>query len=350
MASRPLKAHPKRRETKTRVRSAPKGSPKKGRIPPPPPPPPIHSSQHIAYDRLLPLIRDLPDFKWPPTMMAGPDQRNRSLRCDYHRDHGHETNHCQSLKFLMEKLILAEHLRRYIREPTRRVATAPTADRVVVDIEHASGPRPAINFILGGQADSQYQSKKQRRKMLRATSVRARVNTISTRENTIAAQLVDGPISFPPINLTRVITPHYDALVLTMCINSFDVHRVLVDPGSAADLLHFPAFKQMRVPLDHLNSTGRVLSGFNGATTLTVGDIAFLVRAGSVTQQVLFSVVEDLGPYNAIMVRAWLHAMKAVPSTYHQTISYLTASKQVDLQGSQLATRQCYQLSMQGRE
>ena len=205
---------------------------------------------------------------------------------------------------------------------------------VVVDIEHALGPRPAINFILGGPTDSQYHSKKQKRKMLWAASVRARVNTVSARENITAVQPVDGSISFSPINLTLVITPHYDALVLNICINSFDVHRVLVDPGSAADLLHLPAFKKMRVPLDHFSFTGRVLSGFDGATTLTVGDIAFLVRAGPITQQVLFSVVEDLGPYNVILGRAWLHAMKAVPSTYHQIISYLTASGQVDLQGS----------------
>ena len=142
--------------------------------------------------------------------------------------------------------------------------------------------------------------------MLWTASVRARVNTVSTQENTTAAQSIDGPISFPPINPTRVITPHYDALVLTVCINSFDVHRVLVDPDSAVDLLHFPAFKQMRGQVDHLSSAGRVLSGFNGATTLIVGDITFPVRAGPVTQQVLFSVVEDLGPYNAILGRAWL--------------------------------------------
>ena len=98
-----------------------------------------------------------------------------------------------------------------------------------------------------------------------------------------------------------------------MCINSFDVHRVLVDPGSATDLLHLPTFKKMRVPLDHLSAVGRVLSRFNGATTLTVVDIAFPIRAGPVTQQVLFSVVEDLGPYNAILGWAWLHAMKVVP-------------------------------------
>ena len=77
--------------------------------------------------------------------------------------------------------------------------------------------------------------------MLREALVRARINTISTPKSGATIHSIDGPISFPPINPTRVITPHYDALVLTLCINNFDVHKVLVDPGSAADLLHLPA-------------------------------------------------------------------------------------------------------------
>ena len=60
----------------------------------------------------------------------------------------------------------------------------------------------------------------------------------------------------------------------------------------------------MKVPLDKLSSAGRVLSRFNGATTLTVGDIALPVKAGLVTRQVLFSMIKDLGPYNAIVSRA----------------------------------------------
>ena len=71
------------------------------------------------------------------------------------------------------------------------------------------------------------------------------------------------------------------------------MHIVLVDPGSATDLLHLPAFKQMKVSLAHLSLASRILFGFNGATTLTVGEIVLSVKAGSVTQQVLFSVVED---------------------------------------------------------
>ena len=72
---------------------------------------------------------------------------------------------------------------------------------------------------------------------------------------------------------------------------------------------------------------------------MTMGDITLPVIVGPVFQQVLFSVVEDLGQYNAIVGRAWLHAMKVVPSTYHQMISYLTSAGQVDLLSIQLAAQ-----------
>ena len=73
--------------------------------------------------------------------------------------------------------------------------------------------------------------------MLCAATVRARVNTIHVPASSKAVQPIDNLISFPPINPSRVITPHHDALVLTLIINDFDVHRVLVDLGSAVDLL-----------------------------------------------------------------------------------------------------------------
>ena len=140
--------------------------------------------------------------------------------------------------------------------------------------------------------------------------------------------------------------PLYGAQVLTLCINGFDVHRVLVDPGSAVNLLQLPVFKQMKLSLGVVNSAERILSSFNGATTVTLGDVALLVKAGLVTQQVLFSIIEYMGPNNFIMWPAWLHSMKAIPSTYHQMVSYLTNIGQVDLLSNQLAAQQCYQLSI----
>ena len=50
--------------------------------------------------------------------------------------------------------------------------------------------------------------------------------------------------------------PHYDALVHSLCINGFDVYRVLIDPGSSADYLQLSAFKQMNISLGVVNLVG----------------------------------------------------------------------------------------------
>ena len=170
--------------------------------------------------------------------------------------------------------------------------------------------------------DDLYQSKRQQKKFIRVALVKARVNVVHI-ESSQEAKPIDDPISFALINLNRVIVPHYDALVLTLFINGFFfVHRVLVDPGSAADLLQLPAFTQMKISPNMLNLVGKILSGFYGATTTTLGDVTLPVKARPVTQRVLFSVVEDLGPYNAIVGQTWLYSMKAMPPTYHQMVSY----------------------------
>ena len=180
---------------------------------------------------------------------------------------------------MVEKFIRAGHLRRYILETVRGAEAAPTVERITASAKLPPEPRPTINYILGGPVDNQYKSKCQKKRMLRAAIVRARVNTIHVPDNNRAVQQIDGLISFPPINTFRFITPHHDALVLTLCINDFDVHRVLVDPGSAADLSQLPAFRHMKISFNRLSSAGRILSDFNGATTVTMGDIALPVKA-----------------------------------------------------------------------
>ena len=196
---------------------------------------------------MLPLIRDLPDFKWLAPIQTNPSQRNPSVRCDYHRDHGHETNRCRSLKFLVERLIKAGHLRRYVREVDRVAESGLQANRIIVGVAIPPESRPVINYILGGPSDDQYQSKHQQKKLLRAATAKARVNAIHIGGSCEETKPIDGPISFPLVNPNRVIVPHYDALVLTLCISGFEVHRVLVDPGSVVDLLQLPVFNQMKL-------------------------------------------------------------------------------------------------------
>ena len=127
------------------------------------------------------------------------------------------------------------------------------------------------------------------------------MNVVHTKRFQGEFEPIDGPISFHLVNPNRVIVPHYNALVLTLCVNGFDVHRVLVDLGNAANLLQLPTFTRMKLSSNMLNSAGRILFGSNGATTTTLGDVTLPVKSGRITQRVLFLIVEDLGPYNAIV-------------------------------------------------
>ena len=111
----------------------------------------------------------------------------------------------------------------------------------------------------------------------------ARVNAIHTRGSREETESINGLTSFPPVKPNKVIVPHYDALVLTLCISGFYIHRVLVDPGSTIDLLQLPAFNQMKFSSGMLNSIERILFGFNGTTNTTLGDVTLLVQAGPIT-------------------------------------------------------------------
>ena len=147
----------------------------------------------------------------------------------------------------MERLIKAGHLRRYIREADRGEESAPTVDRTTVGVPAPFKSTSTINYILGGSLDDQYQLKCQHKKVLRAATVKARVNIVHARGSQEEIKPIDDPISFPLINPNMIIVPHHDALVLTLCINYFYVNKVLVDPCSTAYLLQLPAFNRMKL-------------------------------------------------------------------------------------------------------
>ena len=115
--------------------------------------------------------------------------------------------------------------------------SAPTVDTIIAGAAAPSESKPTINYILGGPFGDQCQSKRQQKKLLRVATIKARVNVVHIKGSWEETKQVDGLISFPLINPNRVIVPYYDALVLTICIIGFDVHKVLVDPSCAIDLL-----------------------------------------------------------------------------------------------------------------
>ncbi|RVX05774.1 hypothetical protein CK203_023922 [Vitis vinifera] len=73
----------------------------------------------VSYEKLLPMIPELSDFRWPGPIKADPAKRDDIKTCAYHKEHGHTTEQCRSLHYLVERLIRVGHLKQYIRSEAK---------------------------------------------------------------------------------------------------------------------------------------------------------------------------------------------------------------------------------------
>ena len=92
---------------------------------------------------------------------------------------------------------------------------------------------------------------------------------------------IDNPvIRFSEEDAWRLHHPHDDALVVSLQVGDYNMHRVLVDNGSSADILYYPAFQQIRIDREQLIPTNDPLVGFGGTWVFPLGAITLSVTAG----------------------------------------------------------------------
>ena len=119
-------------------------------------------------------------------------------------------------------------------------------------------------------------------------------------------------ITFTDADAERVDHPHEDAIVITLLIADYTTKRVLVDNGSLADILYYPAFQQMRLGRDQLRPINSPLVGFSGMKVQHVGIITLPVVVGAYPQQVAkdvnFLVIDCSSSYNAIIGKPTLNS------------------------------------------
>ena len=137
------------------------------------------------------------------------------------------------------------------------------------------------------------------------------------------------------------IQPHDDALVIILRIGGYDVKRVMVDQGSAAEIMYPDLFKGLNLRTEDLTPYNSPLVSFEGKVIIPKGQIRLPVQAGVKTVEVDFIVVDAYSPYTAIIARPWLHTLGAVSSTLHQKIKYPSGGKVEEILGDQTMARQC---------
>ncbi|GFY80993.1 hypothetical protein Acr_01g0008020 [Actinidia rufa] len=132
--------------------------------------------------------------KWPGKIKTDPQKRNRNKYCEFHRDHGHNTEDCFQLREQIADLIKRGGCSTSSRKKHARSAFRSVEEEVY----NLSSP------CVGDQP----------------------------------------PITFGSDDLRGLHLPHDDALVISTVIANFNVQRILIDSGSSADILFISAFRK----------------------------------------------------------------------------------------------------------
>lgn len=140
--------------------------------------------------------------------------------------------------------------------------------------------------------------------------------------------------------------PHTDALVVKIKIGSTNVHRVLVDNGSAANILSYDAYIKMGFLDKDMSTTLSVLYDFSGAPIDVKGSIRLPVTLGegplSTTQIAEWLIVNQYSAFNAVVDHPILRDMRIVTSIYHLSMKFPTPGGVGCVKGCQYDSRDCY--------
>ena len=116
-------------------------------------------------------------------------------------------------------------------------------------------------------------------------------------------------------------------MVVTVRIKGFNVHRVMVDKGSRAEIMYPNLFIGLRLKKKDLESYRALLIRFDRKMVIPKGRIKLPVQVEQEEVLVDFIVVDTYSPCTVILARPWLHTLGAVSSTLHQKVKFPTKGR-----------------------
>ncbi|KAE8678980.1 hypothetical protein F3Y22_tig00111402pilonHSYRG00591 [Hibiscus syriacus] len=113
------------------------------------------------------------------------------------------------------------------------------------------------------------------------------------------------------------------ALNITTHCHGHVLPGVLIDNGSALNLM--PLVTLQRMPLDqsHMKSYQNVVRAFDGTQKEVLGKMEIPLLIGPVVYNIDFVVMDIHPTYNCLLGRPWIHSAGAVPSSLHQKLKFV---------------------------
>jgi hypothetical protein len=139
------------------------------------------------------------------------------------------------------------------------------------------------------------------------------------------------------------VHPHVDAMVINCSVAVWDLHKVLVDNGSQANIIFLHAFDRMGISHSLLKPSDNPLYGFGGKGTFPVGKIelplSFGVAPNAQSEHVTFDIVDMVYPYNAIMGRGSINKFEAAIHGLYLCMKILGPQGVITVYGNQQTAR-----------
>ncbi|KAK0592896.1 hypothetical protein LWI29_027400 [Acer saccharum] len=269
-------------------------------------------------EEVLAILEEKNMSKEPPKQSTYA-RRDTTKYCRFHKENGHETSKADGQKDSRQD------------GRARKLSPKKAEDE------------GAINTIFGGPATGK--SNRERTQEIREAMEARRdldVNSIEPDPKRIKEGW--DPIVFTEADSHGVDVRPNDALVVSARIGHREVHRILIDNGSSADILSAEVYDQLRLDRKDLQPFPTPLRGFGGVEVRSLGTVKLPVKIGKAPCQktvLLDFVVVDTEnwPYNALLGRPFLNKAKAVTATYALMMKFPTEYGVGVVKGSQEMAR-----------
>ncbi|XP_071924992.1 uncharacterized protein [Coffea arabica] len=129
-------------------------------------------------------------------------------------------------------------------------------------------------------------------------------------------------ITFTSEDLLLGSTPHNRPLFVTGYAKEQKVNRMLIDGGSAVNILPLKTLKELGIPVDELSNSRLMIQGFNQGGQRALGSLNLEIVIDDMTSRALLYVIDAKTTYNVLLGRPWIHENGVVPSTLHQCFKY----------------------------
>ncbi|KAM2690737.1 hypothetical protein EV1_043866 [Malus domestica] len=129
-------------------------------------------------------------------------------------------------------------------------------------------------------------------------------------------------IHFADEDLLLGSKPHNRPLFVSGYVREHKVSRMLVDGGSAINIMPKSTMTAIGIKVDELSLSRLLIQGFNQGGQRAMGMIRVEMTIGELKSSVMFHVIDARTSYGLLLGRPWIHANGVVPSTLHQCLKF----------------------------